>query len=161
MKILTTILVLMLTIATKAQGASFGLGLGGLYNGVGINVGVERAQTFFLGSVGCSGLSSGSGSDSSSDGDKHESRDFGSACGAGLAALQRGEGALSRHAVGLSLSLNDDTFLDDTSVLLGLPYVYLFSGQGFQGWGLGLTPGLRFVNDKSDGFFMLNLGYQF
>ena len=137
------------------------MGLGGLYNGIGINLGIERAQTFLIGSVGCSGLSSGYRSDRESDGEKTESRDFGSACGVGLAALQRGEGQLSRHALGLSLSVNNDTFLDDAGLLLGLPYVYLFNDRGFQGWGLGLTSGLRFMNDESDGFMMFNLGYQF
>lgn len=131
---------------------SVGLGVGALYNGLGVNAASLRGSDMKYLSLGCMGFAY-----SSSEGKR-------SNCGVGIGWIR--SDILSgddRHGLGMHLGLTRNNDVDDheTEKFLGLSYNYFFNGMPNAGWNVGLTPILRWRNDEARGGILLNLGYQF
>lgn len=133
-----------------AEEFSFGIGLGSLYNGLGVNFGISKDKSLRYLALGCIG---GSSSDEG---------DFSGICGIGAGYIKSGVFKLSpEHTLGGMISVNHDEKNDVRETFVGLSYHYMFSKDPAYGWGIGLTPGVIFRDSSEDAHFMLNLGYQF
>lgn len=148
-------------------GVSFGLGMGALYNGLGVNLGVQGADDFTYLSLGCIGFSHtesehiASGPNGSTT--RTSESDWDGNCGLGAGYIKQGLFGLSKkHAFGAALGATYNEEYDRNEGYVGLSYQYFFNGSnGVKGWHVGLTPVLRFYESSSEGHLMINLGYQF
>ena len=150
--------VLLLTLITVATGhslaadkTSFGVGAGALYNGLGGNLALIKADDLRYISVGCSEFSH-----SSSGGTNLT-------CGVGLGWL-RSDILIkknSKHGLGLNIALDYDGFESKLEPSIRLPYVFFFRGLDRRGWNLGVAPLVRWDADGTDLGVMLEVGYQF
>ncbi len=139
--------------ATADDGrVSFGAGLGVLYNGIGINLGLMNDVDFKYVALGCTTLATSSSYGTTSN------------CGVG-AGWMRSDilSETGRHSLGVHLGLtyNTDENRNDIEAFIGIPYVYFFNGIDAAGLNLGMTPFFGRHNDETREGFFLNLGYQF
>lgn len=158
-------------VATAEPGEiSFGLGMGSLYNGLGINIGYRQPDTFSYLALGCIGLSHSTSSNSASSisddsgqsSTSEEESQWNGNCGLNVGFLKSGLiGLSSKHAFGFALGATYDDEINRHEQYLGLSYHYFFSDNNMQGWNIGMTPVLRFVDSGTLEHLMLNLGYQF
>ncbi len=131
---------------------SFGLGMGALYNGLGVNAAFMKGFDLRYVSLGCASIAYSSNSGASSN------------CGVG-AGWMRSDilSSNGRHGLGLHLGVTYNTHdeRDDVEVFVGLPYAYFFEGMTAATWHVGLTPILGRHDGNLEGGLLLNLGYQF
>ena len=137
--------------ASAADTSSFGLGVGALYNGVGGNFALIKADDMKYVSLGCTEAMSSSthGTDLT--------------CGVGIGWLRSDllTKKNSKHAVGLNLALDYDQYHSELEPSIRLPYVFFFRGLDRRGFNLGLAPLVRWDADGTELGFMLEIGYQF
>jgi len=131
---------------------SFGLGMGALYNGLGVNAAFMQGPDLKYVSLGCVSLAYSSNSGASSN------------CGVGAGWMR--SDILSnngRHGLGVHLGVtyNSHDDRDEVEVFVGIPYAYFFKGMTAAGWHAGLTPVLGRRDGDLEGGLLLNLGYQF
>lgn len=136
---------------SAADKTSFGVGVGALYNGLGGNLALIKADDFRFVSLGCSEFMS-----SSLDG-THVT------CGVGIGLLRSDilTKKNSKHGLGLNISLDYDGFESKLEPSIRLPYVFFFRGLDRRGWNLGVAPLVRWDADGTDLGVMLEVGYQF
>jgi len=137
--------------SSAADKTSFGLGAGALYNGLGGNFALIKADDLKYISVGCSEFMS-----SSLDG-THVT------CGVGIGWLKSDvlTKKNSKHGLGLNIALDYDPFHSKVEPSIRLPYVFFFKGLDRRGWNLGFAPLVRWDADGTDLGVMLEIGYQF
>ncbi len=131
---------------------SFGVGMGALYNGLGVNVGFMKESNLKYVSLGCTGFSYSSDNEISS------------ICGIG-AGWMRSDilSGNDKHGLGIHIGVtyNNGDGKNDTEAFIGIPYLYFFKGMSAGGWNAGLTPIIGKRNGEIKGGLLLNLGYQF
>lgn len=155
MKIITKLCLLTLTLAISSQtfandNFTFGVGLGSLYSGVGVNVGIQSKTDLKYLSVGCVSYSSLSGE----------------ACGGGIGWVKTDlfNSTNTKHGASVYLGIvgsENDHFNNDPIYGLGLGYHYFFSGINQSGLNLGVTV---VAGNEDDGIgvgSMFQVGYQF
>ena len=152
-----SITVLLLTIAAAAGTASgtektsFGVGIGALYNGLGGNLALIKADDLKYISLGCSEASHSSA----------EGTDL--TCGVGIGWLK--SDLLTRknrkHAVGLNIALDYDQYHAELEPSIRLPYAFFFRGIDRRGWNIGVAPLVRWDADGTEVGVMFEIGYQF
>jgi hypothetical protein len=137
--------------ASAADKTSFGLGVGALYNGLGGNFALIKADDLKYLSLGCSEASR-----SSIDGTNLT-------CGIGLGWLRSDlvTRKNSKHALGLNIALDYDQLHSEVEPCIRLPYVFFFRGIDRRGWNLGLAPLVRWDADGTEIGVMFEVGYQF
>ena len=130
---------------SAADKTSFGLGVGALYNGLGGNFALIKADDLKYISVGCS--------------------EFGThvTCGVGVGWLRSDilTKKNSQHGLGLNIALDYDQFHSKVEPSIRMPYVFFFRGLDRRGWNLGVAPLVRWDADGTDLGVMLEVGYQF
>jgi hypothetical protein len=136
---------------SAADKTSFGLGVGALYNGLGGNFALIKADDLKYISVGCSEFMS-----SSIDGTFVT-------CGVGIGWLKSNilTKKNSKHGLGLNIALDYDQFDSKVEPSIRIPYVFFFRGLDRRGWNLGVAPLVRWDTDGTDLGVMLEVGYQF
>ena len=136
---------------SAADKTSFGLGVGALYNGLGGNLALIKADDMKYISVGCGEFMS-----SSIDGTYVT-------CGVGIGWLRSDilTKKNSKHGLGLNIALDYDGFESKFEPSIRLPYVFFFRGLDRRGWNLGVAPLVRWDADGTDLGVMLEVGYQF
>ena len=136
---------------SAADKTSFGLGVGALYNGLGGNLALIKADDMKYISVGCGEFMS-----SSIDGTYVT-------CGVGIGWLRSDilTKKNSKHGLGLNIALDYDGFESKLEPSIRLPYVFFFRGLDRRGWNLGVAPLVRWDADGTDLGVMLEVGYQF
>jgi len=139
-------------ISSAADKTSFGLGVGALYNGLGGNFALIRADDLKYISVGC-------GEFRSSDLDGTYVT-----CGVGVGWMRSDilTKKNSKHGLGLNIALDYDGFHSKVEPSIRLPYVFFFRGLDRRGWNLGVAPLVRWDADEgTDLGVMFEVGYQF
>ena len=137
--------------SSAADKTSFGVGAGALYNGLGGNLALIKADDLRYISVGCSEFSH-----SSSGGTNLT-------CGVGLGWLRSDilTRKNSKHGLGLNIALDYDQFHSKAEPSIRLPYVFFFRGLDRRGWNIGVAPLVRWDADGTELGVMLEVGYQF
>ena len=134
-----------------ADKTSFGVGAGALYNGLGGNLALIKADDLKYISVGCSEFShsSSGGTDLT--------------CGVGLGWLRSDilTRKNSKHGLGLNIALDYDQFHSKAEPSIRLPYVFFFRGLDRKGWNIGVAPLVRWDADGTELGVMLEVGFQF
>lgn len=136
---------------SAADKTSFGLGVGALYNGLGGNFALIKADDLKYISVGCSEFTS-----SSLDGTFVT-------CGVGIGWLKSNilTKKNSKHGLGLNIALDYDQINSKVEPSIRIPYVFFFRGLDRRGWNLGVAPLVRWGTYGTDLGVMLEVGYQF
>jgi hypothetical protein len=149
--VLAVLLAVVTGSSSAADKTSFGLGVGALYNGLGGNFALIKADDLKYISVGCSEFMS-----SSLDG-THVT------CGVGVGWLRSDilTKKNSKHGLGLNIALDYDQFHSKVEPSIRMPYVFFFRGLDRRGWNLGVAPLVRWDADGTDLGVMLEVGYQF
>jgi len=149
--------------STAIADTTFGVGVGSLYNGLGLNFGRTGNTSLMFGSLGCMGGSSSRSKNTAGDIVTHDNS-YETNCGVGLGYINMSLLPGNNHGLGLSLGYTYDT--DDISggseyhVMPG--YHYSFSGVGQRGLSLGFSARItRSEQDTADPRLIFNLGYQF
>lgn len=141
---------------------TFGLGVGSLYNGIGINFGISAPTSLTFGSLGCLSLSYGTTGDGEGG---RGSDEFDSKCGIGLGYVSNTLLPGHRNALGLSLGLNNNSIEKRSTTVeyIAIPsYNFFFNGLNNRGFNLGAGPKFTFRENASmHTGFVLNLGFQF
>lgn len=147
----TLILVLATGTLTAADTTSFGVGLGALYNGIGGNFALIKADDFRFVSAGCTEASSSSANGTNLT------------CGVGVGWLRSDllTRKNSKHGLGINLALDYDQLHSEIEPAVRLPYVFFFNGLGRRGFNLGLAPLVRWDAEGTELGVMFEFGYQF
>jgi hypothetical protein len=136
---------------SAADKTSFGVGVGALYNGLGGNFALIKANDMKYVSVGCTEARSSSthGTDMT--------------CGVGVGWLRSDifTRKNSKHAIGVNLALDYDQFHSEVEPSIRLPYVFFFKGIERRGFNLGLAPLVRWDANGTELGVMFEIGYQF
>lgn len=137
--------------SSAADKTSFGLGVGALYDGLGGNFALIKADDLKYISVGCSEASHSSRSGT------HVT------CGVGVGWLMSDllTKKNSKHGLGLNIALDYDQLHSEFEPSIRLPYVYFFNGIDRRGWNIGAAPLVRWDADGTELGVMFEVGYQF
>jgi hypothetical protein len=149
-KIVITTTLLVSLVNAEGSELSYGLGLGALYNGVGINLSaIEKDEIKYV-SLGCTAVT-----DSSYNG-------LDSSCGLGLGYINANIlGNTNQHGIGVHISANNNTIENTIEFSIGLGYTY-FVDESKVGLNFGVTPLLTILDkEQTDVSLLLGLGYQF
>ena len=134
-----------------AERTSFGLGLGSVYNGLGVNVAFISSEDLKFVAAGCSEWS-------------HSSR-FGTdvTCGVGVGWIMSDilTKKNNKHGIGLHLGLNYDSKDNDFEPVLSIPYVFFFKGIDSRGLNIGAAPAVRWESGGAEFGLYIQIGYQF
>lgn len=149
---------------------SFGAGIGAMYSGLGINIGLKTDRQLKYLSLGCLAYSH------TRAGDVDE-RDL--ACGAGVGIIRTDLFAVenNKHGFGLHIGAVGAAKENDPKVIyrpgsmtsvygvkpvygVGVSYVYFWNGLSAPGLNLGITPAIGF-DSGARGNLLLQIGYQF
>lgn len=133
---------------------SLGMGVGALYSGLGINIGVQGESDFRFISAGCVdlGYTTISGWYSS----------YGVGAGWIWANILSKEN--NKHGIGFYLGsvYREGSIIDPKTVYgAGISYDYFFKGINNSGWNVGFTPAFGRHNGDTKGYLLLQAGYQF
>lgn len=150
---------------------SFGAGIGAMYSGLGINVGLKTENQLKYVAAGCLGHSRGR------SGNDVDERDW--ACGVGVGMLRTDlfDAGNNKHGLGLYVGAVGSANESDPKVIqrpgsttvvygikpiygVGISYVYFWNGIFDKGLNLGITPAVGFDNGAK-GSLLLQIGYQF
>lgn len=155
---IVSLCIVVLLVSTQTYAAdselSFGTGVGLMYSGIGINIGIRGESDFRFISAGCVnfGYITGIG--------------WYSACGGGAGWIW--SNVLSKesdkHGIGLYLGAvsDDGNDIDPGTVYgVGIPYVYFLRGINEGGWNFGLTPSIGRHNGVTKVYLWSQVGYQF
>lgn len=145
---------------------SFGAGIGAMYSGLGVKLGLKTDRQLKYLSLGCLGY-------------KHNSENRDSACGAGVGIIRTDLFAADndKHGLGLYVGTVGSANESDPKVIyglgsmtvvyeikpvygIGISYVYFWDGILDKGLNLGITPAIGFDNGAK-GSVLLQVGYQF
>jgi hypothetical protein len=151
-KILVAMMLLASVVNAEESELSYGLGIGALYNGVGINIASPTKEDLKYVSLGCMDFSYSS------------YVGFNTNCGLGIGYINTSIiGDSNKHGLGLHLAVHEDDGGDSsTQVSLGVGYTY-FLNQSKIGWNFGLTPIYIFGDSENDNkvALLFDLGYEF
>lgn len=161
--LLSTVIIAASFSTTVLAGNTFGVGVGSLYNGLGLNYGRTTNASLVFGSLGCMGGSSSrsrtTAGDITSSDNSYETN-----CGVGLGYIDMSLLPGNIHGLGFSIGYTYDT--DNISggseyhVMPG--YYYFVNGIGQRGLNLGFGARVTLSDkDSADTGFTFNLGYQF
>lgn len=155
MKIIKTSILLPLILAFSSQtfandDVTFGLGLGSLYSGIGLNAGLKSETDLRLFSAGCVSYSSL----------------YGKTCGVGASWIKTDifEFQTPNHGASIYIGIVGDEYDNNDRKAVygaGLGYHYFFNGINNSGVNLGFT---LIAGNENDGIGMASLfqiGYQF
>jgi len=148
----------MLSSAASAE-TTIGIGVGPLYNGLGLNFGKTTPSSFVYGALGCVGITI---ADSGDPDNRDESN-----CGVGFGYISASLFSNDRHALGLNIGLTHNTDKSQTEVRVRPGYHYFFNGINKPGLNLGVGPIVYYDTDRSNnldsdhGVVFFNIGYQF
>lgn len=151
---------------------TIGLGLGPLYSGLGVNLGLADRSSLKYVAAGCVGGSASSGSDSSVSDDGSVTTtsaddSYTTNCGIGVGLVSSTLLPGDRQGLGLAAGVSYDTDEDNgagggTEWHLSPTYNFFFSGIERRGFNLGAGPGWTFRDGETDGAELrLNVGFQF
>lgn len=162
MKKITAIAALsILSLSSVAQAEStIGLGVGGMYSGLGVNVGKRSSTSFTYASLGCQAYSYGYV-------DGSETKESESNCGVGLGTLSTSLFSSNKHAIGFGVDVSYNTQYSQNELRIRPGYYYFFNGIDSAGFNVGVGPNLYIDDNKSDEVTeiktssFLNVGYQF
>ena len=132
---------------------SFGVGIGALYSGVGVNIGLRSDGDFKYFAAGCFGIGYSNNSG------------WRLPCGIGVGWIWAG--LLSeddnRNSFGFYVGpVGIDNSNDDkASYGLGVTYLYFLQGINASGWNVGITPAIGKEHGGTKGALLINVGYQF
>ncbi len=139
------------TPALLAEGYSFGIGVGHLYSGVGINYTKHLNRSQAYASLGCMAAATHS-----------SSNDIETVCGIGLGYIRTHLFSDSdKHGIGLSTGVYRNTDADENEYILGPTYTFFMNGVNNPGWSFGVMPYMSKVSGQDTDYeVMFNLGYQ-
>ena len=134
-----------------ADRTSFGLGVGSLYNGLGVNAAFMSPENLKFVAFGCTGYTRSS----------YEVTDV--TCGVGVGWIKSDilTKKNDKHAIGLHLGLNYDTLDNDFEPMLSIPYVFFFKGIDSKGLNIGAAPLVKWESGDAKFGLFLQIGYQF
>lgn len=160
---LTALLIAVSMLGTATADTTFGVGVGSLYNGLGLNFGRVGNTSLTFGSLGCMGGSSSRSRSTAGDVATSDSS-YETNCGVGLGYINTSLFPGNNHGLGLSLGYTYDT--DDVSggseYHVMPSYHYFFNSVGQSGVNLGFGARITRSNEEStDTGVIFNLGYQF
>jgi len=137
-KILKSLLLLSGTLLATENAISYGLGLGQLYNGVGVNIALQDTTNMKYVAVGCIDASYGSYSGWDAN------------CGVALGYVSTTilSDKNNKHGLGVHIALSDD--VDNVAGTIGVGYTYFVNEISNSGWNVGLTPSLTFRDRETD-----------
>ena len=134
----------------------FGVGIGALYSGIGVNVGLRSESDFKYVAAGCPGIGYSSNS--------------GWVLPCGIGAGWIWTGLLSkddnRNGFGLYIGpVGSDNRVNKNEYKarygVGVTYVYFLQGVGANGWNFGITPAIGEEGGITKASVLLNVGYVF
>ncbi len=132
---------------------SFGLGAGALYNGLGINVGIQSSTDVKYLSIGCTSIGHTSNSGWESD------------CGIGGSWIKANifSQENNKHGLGVHIAMTDPDKPKTSGIkkTLGIGYIYFFNGIDAEGWNIELIPTISHYQGKKEYDIYLGFGYQF
>lgn len=133
---------------------SFGVGIGALYSGIGVNAGLKNENDFKYIAAGCIGIGH---SDNSG---------WILPCGIGAGWIWTGLLSKDDHRNGLGIyvgpvGINKGNTENKNKARygLGITYVYFQNGIRANGWNFGITPAISEENGNNKGSLLLNVGY--
>ncbi len=161
--IISTFTLLALTSTVKAD-TTWGVGVGPMYNGLGLNIGKTTESTFAYSALGCQSVTTGTSSDSNTNENDGESN-----CGVGFGYISQSIFKSNRHGLGLNLGVSYNTAEQQTEWRLRPGYHFFVNGIDKRGLNLGAgtvfyydTEKSNDINDNTDVISLfLNIGYQF
>ena len=138
-------------VSLAADRTSFGLGVGSLYNGLGVNAAFMSPENLKFVAFGCTEFSHSS----------HGGTDL--TCGVGIGWIMSDilTKKNDKHGIGLHLGLNYDTWDNDFEPVLSIPYVFFFKGIDSRGLNIGAAPAVRWESGGAEFGLFLEIGYQF
>jgi len=149
-KMLKLLLLFSGTLFATSDDISYGIGLGQLYNGVGVNVALQDTTSMKYAAIGCMEVGYGS----------YEGWDTSCGIAVGYVSTSILSSANNKHGLGISIGAVEDS--GDMSGTIGLGYTYFVNGISDSGLNIGLTPVATFRDsDDNEVGLLLNLGYQF
>lgn len=135
---------------------TFGGGIGALYGGIGVNIGLRTDDDLKYIAAGCPAIGH---SDNSG---------WKLPCGIGIGWIWSGilSKTSNRHGLGFYLGpvgVNKSEGTDDDTARygLGVTYAYFFKGINSKGWHIGITPAISREDENTKGNLLVNGGYQF
>lgn len=167
-RVLFAAIVYLVSVPSHSDQKSFGLGIGQLYNGLGVNVAYQSDAMLSYVAVGCIGLAYQSGTTSTTSAGTSRSSDeeYSSNCGVGLGVLStRFVFDNGKHGLGLGLASTvnstDDELDNQVEYHLRFTYNYFLNGVSSRGLNLGIAPLVTFVETGNEPGLLLNIGFQF
>ena len=142
---------------------TFGIGIGTLYNGLGINLGKTTSSSLMYGSLGCMGGSSSRGTTTNGDVTTQE-RSSSTNCGFGLGYISTSIFSGNKHGLGLNLGYTYNTaeLVKGSEYHLMPSYHYFFNGIDQRGVNLGFGAQATLNDDESTATGLtINIGFQF
>lgn len=144
---------------TAHADTTWGLGVGSLYNGLGLNFGKTTDSSFTYGTLGCHSLSRGNNGTSKNETDTN--------CGVGIGYISTSLFANNKHGLGVGLDTTYNTFTSKYEARLKPGYYYFTNGINSSGFNFGIGPSYFHNAESSDDEnndriqMFLNIGYQF
>ena len=138
-------------VSLAADRTSFGLGVGSLYNGLGVNAAFMSPENLKFVAFGCTEFSHSS----------HGGTD--GTCGVGVGWIKSDilTKKNDKHGIGLHFGLNYDTRDNDFEPVLSIPYVFFFKGIDSKGLNIGAAPLVAWESGDAKFGLFLQIGYQF
>jgi hypothetical protein len=132
---------------------SIGVGVGSMYNGLGVSYGLLESNSYKYASIGCLSLSNS------------DSRGTETNCGIGFgyittALISKTE---NNHGLGIHIGVtyNEHKNLDEYEAFISPQYVYFFNGINSSGMNLGVNAWSGKRDGESDNGFGFQIGRQF
>ncbi len=151
---------------TAIADITIGVGIGTLYNGIGLNFGDSSSTGLTFGALGCISIWSARSESGNRTGTNFN-------CGVGLGYINTAVLTGNRHGLGIAMALNYNTDEDSPArdgtpagegIVLSLTPSYNFFFKGVERRGINLGFGPR-INFRDSGYvktyWLFNLGYQF
>lgn len=168
-RVLFAAIVYLVSSPSHSDQKSFGLGIGQLYNGLGMNVAYQSDAMLSYVALGCIGFAyqSNTSNSSNSDGTTRSSdEEYSSNCGVGLGVLStRFVFDNGKHGLGLGLASTvnstDDELDNQIEYHLRFTYNYFLNGVANRGLNLGIAPLITFDETGNEPGLLLNIGFQF
>jgi hypothetical protein len=138
-------------VALSADNKTFGLGIGSLYNGIGMSYGYQSQNSYKYVSLGCLSVA--------------YSSDYGSElnCGIGAGFIMTGLFKLdnNKHGFGAHFGATYNEHYSEIEYFIAPQYVYFFNGINKSGWNLGGSVRVGKYDGESDAIPSFQVGYQF
>jgi len=143
--------VLYSNIALSEDNQSFGLGMGSLYNGIGMSYGFQSQNSYKYVSLGCLSISYSSiyGSE------------YNCGVGAGFLITDLFKFESNKHGFGAHVGATYNEHYSEIEYFIAPQYVYFFNSINNSGWNLGGSIRLGKYDGESDIIPTFQVGYQF